>query len=110
MSDILPLKLTGNHICLAVDHTNSILPLSPIFIKTSGLGSFANVRVSETHSDGSLVTNNRAEKELLVTEYGNNTFLDNLDEITSLPNEFLKIGQLFLTFLPHLNSFKTDEL
>lgn len=94
VSDILPLTLTGNQICLAVDPTNSILPLSPIFIKTSGLGSFANVRVSEPHSDNSLVSNNRAEKELFVTEYGNNTFLDNLDEISSLPNEFLNIESL----------------
>jgi len=94
VSDILPLTLTGNQICLAVDPTNSILPLSPIFIKTSGLGSFANVRVAESHSDGSLASNNRPEKELFVTEYGNNTFLDNLDEITSLPNEFLNIESL----------------
>ena len=59
------------------------------------------MRVSEPHSDDSLVSNNRAEKELFVTEYGNNTFLDNLDEISSLPNEFLNIGKLFLSFLTH---------
>ena len=96
VSDILPLTLTGNQICLAVDPTNSILPLSPIFIKTSGLGGVANVRVSESHSDGSLGCDNRPEKELFVTEYGNssnNAFLDNLDEIASLPNEFLNIGK-----------------
>ena len=93
VSDILPLTLSGNQVCLAVDPTNSVLPLSPIFIKTSGFSSLANVRgASESHSDGSLGTNNRPEKELFVTEYGNNTFLDNLDEITSLPNEFLNIG------------------
>jgi len=97
VSDILPLTLTGNQICLAVDPTNSILPLSPIFIKTSGLGGVANVRVSESHSDGSLGCDNRPEKELFVTEYGNssnNAFLDNLDEIASLPNEFLNIESL----------------
>jgi len=94
VSDILPLTLTGNQVCLALDPTNSILPLSPIFIKTSGFGSLANVRGTESHFDGSLVTNNRPEKELFVTEYGNNTFLDNLDEITSLPNEFLNIESL----------------
>ena len=54
------------------------------------------MRVSESHSDGSVGCDNRAEKELFVTEYGNsnnNAFLDNLDEIASLPNEFLNIGK-----------------
>ena len=56
--------------------TNCALPLSPIFIKVPGLA-----------QDGS-------EK----VELFNNTtsaLLDNLDEIVSLPQEFLNLGKFF---------------
>ena len=61
---------------LAMDPTNSALPLSPIFIRTSGdQGGGAH-----GHSLPGLGLDAAS-------------LLDNLDEITSLPHEFLNIGR-----------------
>ena len=71
VSEILPLTLVGNQVSLGISPTNCALPLSPIFIKAPG-----------------------SEK----VELFNNTtsaLLDNLDEIVSLPQEFLNLGKKF---------------
>ena len=71
LTEILPLTLVGGEVSLAVAPTNSALPLSPIFIKTSDGGpgqGFPGLGLDAA------------------------SLLDNLDEITSLPHEFLNIG------------------
>ena len=61
---------------LAIDPTNSALPLSPIFIRTSG-----------DHGGGA---HGHGFPGLGLDAA---SLLDNLDEITSLPHEFLNIGR-----------------
>ena len=61
---------------LAMDPTNSALPLSPIFIRTSG-----------DHGGGA---HGHGFPGLGLDAA---SLLDNLDEITSLPHEFLNIGR-----------------
>ena len=61
---------------LAMDPTNSALPLSPIFIRTSG-----------DHGGG---PHGHGFPGLGLDAA---SLLDNLDEITSLPHEFLNIGR-----------------
>ena len=83
VSEILPLTLVGNQVSLGAAPTNSALPLSPIFIKTN------NDNNNETGTE---------DKYINVSEYYNGNpagLLDNLEEITSLPNEFLNIGELY---------------
>ena len=87
VSEILPLTLVGNQVSLAAAPTNSALPLSPIFIKTNGLNNNNNNTVTAE------------DKSINICEYYNGNpagLLENLEEITSLPNEFLNIGELYL--------------
>ena len=85
VSEILPLTLEGNQVSLGAAPTNSALPLSPIFIKTNIVNNNNNI------------TNLSAvDKSVNICEYYNVNpagLLDNLEEITSLPNEFLNIGE-----------------
>ena len=86
VSEILPLTLVGNQVSLAAAPTNSALPLSPIFIKTNGVNNNNNTVTAE-------------DKSINICEYYNGNpagLLENLEEITSLPNEFLNIGELYL--------------
>ena len=90
VSEILPLTLVGNHVSLGVSPTNCALPLSPIFIKTS---STCQTRDPDHVSGAPCCAN--------INEIYNNTaasLLDNLDEITSLPTEFLNIGKDHVDF------------
>ena len=64
---------------LAMDPTNSALPLSPIFIRTSG-----------DHGGGGAHGHGFPGLGLDAA-----SLLDNLDEITSLPHEFLNIGRWY---------------
>ena len=76
VSEILPLTLVGGEVSLGLAPTNSALPLSPIFIKTNNLN------------------NNTDSQDINISEYYNGNpagLLDNLEEITSLPNDFLNI-------------------
>ena len=73
LTDILPLTMVGDQVMtLAMDPTNSALPLSPIFIRTSGDIGHGFPGLGQDAA----------------------SLLDNLDEITSLPHEFLNIGRL----------------
>ena len=84
VSEILPLTLVGGEVSLGLAPTNSALPLSPIFIKTAGLNNN---------------TNTLDNKYINISEYYNGNpagLLDNLEEITSLPNDFLNIGEFLL--------------
>ena len=88
VSEILPLTLVGGEVSLGLAPTNSALPLSPIFIKTNSLNNNSNT-----------VDN----KFINISEYYNGNpagLLDNLEEITSLPNDFLNIGEFLLSPLP----------
>ena len=80
VSEILPLTLVGNQVSLGVSPTNCALPLSPIFIKTSSTCQTRD-HVSAGQCYNEVYNNNAA------------SLLDNLDEITSLPTEFLNIGK-----------------
>ena len=72
LTDILPLTMMGDQVMtLAMDPTNSALPLSPIFIRTSGDIGHGFPGLGQDAA----------------------SLLDNLDEITSLPHEFLNIGR-----------------
>lgn len=72
LTDILPLTMMGDQVMtLALDPTNSALPLSPIFIRTSGDIGHGFPGLGQDAA----------------------SLLDNLDEITSLPHEFLNIGR-----------------
>ena len=82
VSEILPLTLVGGEVSLGLAPTNSALPLSPIFIKTNNLNNN---------------TDSQDNKYINISEYYNGNpagLLDNLEEITSLPNDFLNIGEL----------------
>ena len=84
VSEILPLTLVGGEVSLGLAPTNSALPLSPIFIKTNSLNNNSNT-----------VDN----KFINISEYYNGNpagLLDNLEEITSLPNDFLNIGEFLV--------------
>ena len=86
VSEILPLTLVGGEVSLGLAPTNSALPLSPIFIKTNSLNNNSN--------------NTLDNKFINISEYYNGNpagLLDNLEEITSLPNDFLNIGKFALS-------------
>ena len=87
VSEILPLTLVGGEVSLGLAPTNSALPLSPIFIKTNSLNNNSNTLDN---------------KFINISEYYNGNpagLLDNLEEITSLPNDFLNIGEFALRFV-----------
>ena len=89
---ILPLTLVGGEVSLGLAPTNSALPLSPIFIKTNSLNNNSNTLDN---------------KFINISEYYNGNpagLLDNLEEITSLPNDFLNIGEFCLPLSPSLSS------
>ena len=88
VSEILPLTLVGGEVSLGLAPTNSALPLSPIFIKTNSLNNNNS--------------NSLDNKLINISEYYNGNpagLLDNLEEITSLPNDFLNIGEFLLSSL-----------
>ena len=90
VSEILPLTLVGGEVSLGLAPTNSALPLSPIFIKTNSLNNNNNN------------SNTLDNKFINISEYYNGNpagLLDNLEEITSLPNDFLNIGEFLLSSL-----------
>ena len=64
--------------------TNCALPLSPIFVKTFDQERFVESQLSGHGHTGAYFGSNIAENS--------GSLLDSLDEITSLPQEFLTIG------------------